>query len=156
AESAAAEPSTKETPTTAFSTAEFSAQRLAVTEPPGPRAAVPPELLVVRSSFLTRFWSWLPAMAWLLTRRTRSRTPDLGLAAVGGLALGLTSLRSLASLPYLVPAVMVTGILLAARRASGILFGIGICVGAGYGMAAAYLLIQRPAGPETMPLKVIG
>src|SRR5262249_43701303 len=131
AESSATQPSTTESPTTAFSTAEFSAGRLGTTEAGGPGAAVPPEVLAVRSTFQTRLWSWLLATPWLLTRITGSLTPDLRLAAVGGLALGLTSLLSLASLPYLIPAVLVTGILLAARRASGVLFGIGICVGVG-------------------------
>ncbi|HEX7994920.1 MAG TPA: hypothetical protein VF506_13445, partial [Streptosporangiaceae bacterium] len=83
-------------------------------------------------------------------------TAETMLGGLGGLALGLTSLLSLASLPYLVPAVLVAGVLLAARRAVGLAFCIGIVVGCGYGLAAAYLLAQPPAGPQMAPLKLIG
>jgi hypothetical protein len=83
-------------------------------------------------------------------------TAETMLGGLGGLALGLTSLLSIASLPYLVPAVLIAGVLLAARRAVGLAFCIGIVVGCGYGLAAAYLLAQPPSGPQLAPLKVIG
>jgi hypothetical protein len=83
-------------------------------------------------------------------------TAETMLGGLGGIALGLTSLLSLASLPYLVPAIFVAGVLLRARRAVGIAFAVGMVVGCGYGIAAAYLLARPPAGPQTVPLKVIG
>jgi hypothetical protein len=78
------------------------------------------------------------------------------LGGLGGLALGLTSLLNVASLPYLVPVILVAGVLLGARRAIGLSFSIGIVVGCAYGLAAAYLLAQPPTAPQTAPLKVIG
>ena len=100
----------------------------------------------------------LRAVKWreLPSRATTLLTPEMMLGGMGGLALGLTSLLSLASLPYLVPAIAVAAILLQARRAVGVAFAIGVCVGTGYGIAAAYLLAQPPAWPQTVPLKVIG
>ncbi len=78
------------------------------------------------------------------------------LSAGGGLALGLTSLLSLASLAYLVPAIAVAGVVLMARRTAGVAFSIGISVGTGYGIVAGYLLAQPPTGPWARPVKVIG
>ena len=95
-------------------------------------------------------WRALPS------RAATALTPEMMLGGMGGLALGLTSLMSLASLPYLVPAIAVAAILLGARRTVGVAFAIGVCVGCGYGIAAAYLLAQPPAWPQTVPLKVIG
>jgi hypothetical protein len=83
-------------------------------------------------------------------------SPEAMLGGLGGLALGLTSLMSLASLPYLVPAILVAGVLFGARSAVGLSFSIGIVAGCGYGLAAAYLLAQPPTAPQTTPLKVIG
>jgi hypothetical protein len=83
-------------------------------------------------------------------------TAETMLGGLGGLALGLTSLLSLASLTYLVPAILIAGVLLAARRAVGLAFSIGMVAGCGYGLAAAYLLAQPPSGPQLAPLKVIG
>jgi hypothetical protein len=95
-------------------------------------------------------WRRLPSRAATVL------TPEVMLGGMGGLALGLTTLLSLASLPYLVPAIAVVAILLGARRVVGVAFAIGVCVGCGYGIAAAYLLAQPPSWPQTVPLKVIG
>ena len=100
--------------------------------------------------------SRLRAVKDLPSRAANALTAEAMLAGLGGLALGLTSLMSLASLPYLVPAIPVAGVLLVARRTVGISFGIGIIAGCGYGLAGAYLLARPPAGPQTVPLKVIG
>ena len=83
-------------------------------------------------------------------------TAETMLGGLGGLALGLTSLLSLSSLAYLIPAILVAGVLLTVRRAVGLAFSAGLVIGCGYGLAAAYLLAQPPAGPQTVPLKVIG
>jgi hypothetical protein len=113
-----------------------------------------PGLLVL----VPRLGAWLRAVKWrdLPSRAATALTPEIMLGGMGGLALGLTSLLSLASLPYLVPAIAVAAILLGARRTVAVAFAIGVCVGCGYGLAAAYLLAQPPAWPRTMPLKVIG
>ncbi|HEX6931332.1 MAG TPA: hypothetical protein VF162_04245 [Streptosporangiaceae bacterium] len=92
----------------------------------------------------------------LPSRAASALTAEAVLAGLGGLALGLAALMSLASLPYLVPAIPVAGVLLVARRTVAFLFSIGIIAGVGYGLAGAYLLARPPAGPQTVPLKVIG
>jgi hypothetical protein len=124
------------------------------------RAATPPGRpakagLMAR---IPRLGASLRAVGWrgLPYRAATALTPERMLGGMGGLALGLTSLLSLASLPYLVPAIVVAAILLGARRPVGVAFAIGVCVGCGYGMAGAYLLAQPPAWPQTVPLKVIG
>ncbi len=83
-------------------------------------------------------------------------TPERMLAVLGGLALGLTSLLSLGSLAYLVPVIAIAGVLLAARRAAGVTFIIGLCAGCLYGIGAAYLLARPLADVLAPTLKVIG
>ncbi len=82
------------------------------------------------SSLRTIRWHELPS------RTAAVLTPGLILAGLGGLALGLTSLLSLASLPYLVPMIAVAAVFLAARVAAGVAFAIGLVIGCGYGLAA--------------------
>ena len=123
--------------------------------PGGPDAARPgrqtPGRLPALLSRLRRVrWRDLPSLAGT------AMTAETMFGGLGGLALGLTSLLSLASLPYLVPAIFVAGVLLRARRTVGFAFAVGMVVGCGYGIAAAYLLARPPAGPQTVPLKVIG
>jgi hypothetical protein len=98
------------------------------------------------------------AVRWrgLLTRARAALTPERLLGALGGLALGMTSLLSLASLVYLVPAIAVAGILLVARRGAGVALCIGILVGTGCGVAAGFLLAQPPTGLQARPLAVVG
>ncbi len=100
--------------------------------------------------------SRLGAVRDLPSRTANALTAEAMLAGLGGLALGLTSLMSLASLPYLVPVIPVAGVLLVARRTAGAACAIGIFAGCGCGLAGAYLLARPPAGPQTVPLKVIG
>jgi hypothetical protein len=71
-----------------------------------------------------------------------ARRPQL-LAAVGGFLLGLTVLADIGSLLYLLPAIVLLGVLLAARRPQALPFEGGLLLGAGYGLAGGYLL----AGP---------
>ena len=78
------------------------------------------------------------------------------LAGLGGLALGLTSLLSLGSLLYLIPVIAVAGILLAARRAVGVAFCIGIVIGCAYGFAAGYLLARPFSDSRRRCCRVIG
>ena len=113
--------------------------------------------------------TWLSArvkrlIAWSRTVNLRTigsslasgLTAERMLAALGGIALGLTCLVSLGSLVYLIPAIAVAGVLLAARRAVGVAFSLGVCLGCGYGIAAGYLLARPFADTIASPLKVIG
>jgi hypothetical protein len=105
-----------------------------------------------------RLIAWASTLTWqkVATGITTGLTPERMLAWLAGLALGLTSLLSLGSLLYLIPVIAVAGILLAARRAVGVAFCIGIFIGCAYGFAAGYLL-ARPFSDSLAPvLRVIG
>jgi hypothetical protein len=105
-----------------------------------------------------RLFARARALRWreLMPRAVLALTPETMLAGLGGLALGLTSVLSLASLAYLVPAIAVAGMLLVARRSAGVAFCIGVLVGTGYGIAAGFVLARPPSGAVTRPLEVIG
>jgi hypothetical protein len=64
------------------------------------------------------------------------------LAALGGLALGLTAAVRVDGLTYALPAIPVIGVMFAARKPQWLPFGIGLAVGAGYGLAADYVLAR--------------
>jgi hypothetical protein len=70
--------------------------------------------------------------AWLTAQRV--------LAALAGLALGLSLLVSLAALIYLLPVIPFAAILLIGRRPQGLPFLAGAAVGVAYGAAGAFLL----------------
>jgi hypothetical protein len=80
---------------------------------------------------------------------------DRVLAALAGLALGLTILVRIDGLSDILPAVPFLGLLLAARRRQAIPFGVGLVIGVGYGLADGYLL-SRPyldlEAPSLRPL----
>ena len=95
-------------------------------------------------------WRELPA------RVAAALTRELMLAALGGLCLGLTSLVSLVSLVYLVPLIAAAAVLLTARRCAGVAFCAGLVVGTGYGAGAGFGLAQPPAGPQAVPVRVLG
>jgi hypothetical protein len=101
----------------------------------------------------------------LVVKRTASasgqpRVPgqDVVLAALAGLALGLTILVRIDGLSDILPAVPFLGVLLAARRRQAVPFGIGLVIGVGYGLADGYLL-SRPyldlEAPSLRPLALI-
>ena len=98
------------------------------------------------------------AVDWraLGSRLTATLTTERMLAALSGVGLGLTCLLSLGSLVYLLPAIAVAGVLLVARRAVGVAFCLGLCLGCGYGIAAGYVLARPFADTLALPLKVIG
>ena len=104
----------------------------------------------------------LLADALIVTRGPRSASDwpgqDKVLAALGGLALGLTILVRLDGLSDILPAVPFLGVLLAARRRQAIPFGVGLVIGVGYGLADSYLK-SRPyldlEAPSLRPLAVI-
>jgi len=83
---------------------------------------------------------------------------DLVLAALAGLALGLTILVRIDGLSDILPAVPFLGVLLAARRRQAVPFGAGLAVGVGYGLADGYLK-SRPyldlEAPSLRPLALI-
>ena len=104
---------------------------------------------------------WPPAR-WQFTRRPWPRgqagwfTPQRAMIALGGLALGMTSVVQVGGLLDVVPAIAFVGILMVGRRALGGAFGIGLIVGVAYGLADGYLL-ARPFMAALKPLpEVIG
>ena len=104
----------------------------------------------------------------LIINRTRTRTKsaspsqyknqDKVLAALAGLALGMTIFVRIDGLSDILPAVPFLGVLLAARRRQAIAFGAGLVIGVGYGLADGYLL-SRPylnlEAPSLKPLAAI-
>lgn len=69
-------------------------------------------------------------------------TPQRAMIALGGLALGLTSVVQVGGLLDVVPAIAFGGILVAGRQGTGAAFNIGLIVGAAYGLADGYLLAR--------------
>ncbi len=104
----------------------------------------------------------LLADALIVTRGPRSASDwpgqDKVLAALAGLALGLTILVRVDGLSDILPAVPFLGVLLAARRRQAIPFGVGLVIGVGYGLADGYLK-SRPyldlEAPSLRPLALI-
>jgi len=83
---------------------------------------------------------------------------DKVLAALAGLALGLTIVVRIDGLSDILPAVPFAGLLLAGRRRQAIPFVVALVVGVGYGLADGYLL-SRPyldlEAPSLRPLALI-
>jgi len=104
----------------------------------------------------------LLADSLIVTRGLRSAPnwpgQDRVLAALAGLALGLTILVRIDGLSDILPAVLFLGVLLASRRRQAIPFGAGLVIGVGYGLADGYLK-SRPyldlEAPSLRPLAVI-
>ena len=98
----------------------------------------------------------------LLVRRTQSKTDWAGqdkvLAALAGLALGLTIVVRIDGLSDILPAVPFLGVLLAARRRQALPFAAALVIGVGYGLADGYLK-SRPyldlEAPSLRPLALI-
>ena len=104
----------------------------------------------------------LLADSLIVTRGPRSASDwpgqDKVLAALGGLALGLTILVRIDGLSDILPAILFLGVLLASRRRQAIPFGAGLVIGVSYGLADGYLK-SRPyldlEAPSLRPLAVI-
>ncbi len=102
----------------------------------------------------------LLADALIVTRGPRSASDwpgqDKVLAALGGLALGLTTLVRIDGLSDILPAVAFLGVLLAARRRQAIPFGAGLVIGVGYGLADGYLKSRPYLDLEAPSLRPLG
>jgi hypothetical protein len=81
---------------------------------------------------------------------------DRVLAALAGLALGLTSLVRIDGLSDIVLAVPFLSLLLMARRRQAIPFGLGLVAGAGYGLADGFLEARPYLDLEAPSLRPLG
>jgi hypothetical protein len=66
--------------------------------------------------------------------------PNVALAFLGGLSIGLTVLIRIDGLNEVLPAIPFLGALLVAKKPQAVPFGIGLLIGVGYGFADGYLL----------------
>ena len=102
----------------------------------------------------------LLADSLVINRNTKTDWPgqDKVLAALAGLALGLTIGVRIDGLSDILPAVPFLGVLLAARRRQAVPFGVALVIGVGYGLADGYLK-SRPyldlEAPSLRPLALI-
>jgi hypothetical protein len=78
------------------------------------------------------------------------------LAALGGLALGLTIVVRIDGLSDILPAVPFLGVLLAARSRRAIPFGLALIFGVGYGLADGYLKSRPYLDLEAPSLRPLG
>ncbi len=82
-------------------------------------------------AMLAGYADWLRWPEWL--------PPRTAAAALGGLALGMTTVVSLGALPFLIPVIPFLGVAVVARRPVVVPFGIGLLAGLGCGLAAGQL-----------------
>jgi hypothetical protein len=97
----------------------------------------------------------------LVINRNPGKKPDWPgqdkvLAALAGLALGLTILVRIDGLSDILPAVPFLGVLLAARRRQAVPFGVALIVGVGYGLADGYLKSRPYLDLEAPSLRPLG
>ncbi len=81
---------------------------------------------------------------------------DKVLAALAGLALGLTILVRIDGLSDILPAVPFLGVLLAARRRQAVPFGVALVIGVGYGLADGYYKSRPYLDLEAPSLRPLG
>ena len=100
----------------------------------------------------------LLADSLVINRNTKTDWPgqDKVLAALAGLALGLTILVRIDGLSDILPAVPFLGVLLAARRRQAVPFGVALVVGVGYGLADGYLKSRPYLDLEAPSLRPLG
>ena len=100
----------------------------------------------------------LLADSLVVNRNTKTDWPgqDKVLAALAGLALGLTILVRIDGLSDILPAVPFLGVLLAARRRQAVPFGVALVVGVGYGLADGYLKSRPYLDLEAPSLRPLG
>ena len=100
----------------------------------------------------------LLADSLVINRNTKLDWPgqDKVLAALAGLALGLTILVRIDGLSDILPAVPFLGVLLAARRRQAVPFGVALIIGVGYGLADGYLKSRPYLDLEAPSLRPLG
>ena len=100
----------------------------------------------------------LLADSLVINRNTKTDWPgqDKVLAALAGLALGLTILVRIDGLSDILPAVPFLGVLLAARRRQALPFGVALVIGVGYGLADGYLKSRPYLDLEAPSLRPLG
>ena len=100
----------------------------------------------------------LLADSLVINRNTKLDWPgqDKVLAALAGLALGLTILVRIDGLSDILPAVPFLGVLLAARRRQAVPFGVALVIGVGYGLADGYLKSRPYLDLEAPSLRPLG
>jgi hypothetical protein len=81
---------------------------------------------------------------------------DRVLAALAGLALGLTILVRIDGLSDILPAIPFLGVLLAARSRRAVPFGLALVLGVGYGLADGYLKSRPYLDLEAPSLRPLG
>ncbi len=97
--------------------------------------------------WLVRYPGWLRWPGWL--------SPSVAAAALGGLALGLAPLASLSVLPYLIPVIPFTGLLVAARRPQALPLGLGVLAGAGYAVATSWVVAPAALADPGFPVRQV-
>ena len=97
--------------------------------------------------WLARYPGWLRWPGWL--------SPSVAAAALGGLALGLAPLVSLTVLPYLIPVIPFTGLLVAARRPQALPLGLGVLAGAGYAVATNWVVAPAALADPGFPVRQV-
>jgi hypothetical protein len=83
-------------------------------------------------------------------------TPGRALAALAGLALGLSVLARADALLYLLPVIPFVGVLLAGHRRPALPFSLGFVAGIGYGLADGYLGSRPYMDTLAWPLRLVG
>jgi len=83
-------------------------------------------------------------------------TPGRALAALAGLALGLSVLARADALLYLLPVIPFVGVLLAGHRRPALPFSLGLVAGVGYGLADGYLGSRPYMDTLAWPLRLVG
>ncbi len=96
------------------------------------------------------WWRQLPGkgLAWATASRM--------LALLGGLSLGLSSLASPEALVFLIPVIAVAAVLVMARPTTGVVFSIGVVIGAGCGIAVAVVLARPLLASQAPALEAAG
>ena len=85
-----------------------------------------------------------------------SPSPGTVLAALGGLALGLTAVVQVDGLTDILPAIPVIGIMFAARKPQWLPFGTGLLAGVGYGLANDYVLARPYLDSQSSWMRTFG
>lgn len=108
------------------------------TDPAGPglkssapwATAILPRVAAIRMPWRRPTWLAGPSQAAIL-------------ALLAGLALGLTAAIRVDGLSILLPAIPIVGVMFASRKPQWLPFGLGLVIGAGYGLADDLLLARR-------------